>query len=203
MSDVKSQTTLQSKSESDNNSSMGVVVELPLKFNFHKCADIAMDLSAQNKLAFDLADTFNQVDSSAVRHLEHPLEHSTHHEHAVQNRLLEKKLNLVMQLLNTLLVNLSGAAVTHSLKLSANTIEWDNAQFQSDASSSIKKDQNLIFDFYPASELPYPIKRCGVVVEVKGSIISAKFYPLNSLNQERFEKWVFQLHRRSLQHKEH
>lgn len=203
MSDAKSQSTSQSKSESDNNSSMGIVVEHPLKFNFHQCADPGIDLSAQNKLSFDLADTFSQVDSSAVRHLEHQLERSTQHEHAVQNRLLEKKLNLVMQLLNTLLINMSGSAMTHSLKLSANTVEWDNAQFQNEVAFSIEKDQNLLFDFYPASELPYPIKRSGVVVGVNGSIISVKFYPLDALNQERFEKWVFQLHRRSLQHKDH
>lgn len=183
--------------ETDNNSTQGIVVELPLKFNFQTCSDITTDLSAQNRLAFDIADTFSHVDTSVDKRPDRGI----HDKHHAQNRLLEKKLNLVMQLLNTLLVNLNGQAMTHSLKLSANTIQWDNSQDFKAAPVSIKKDQNLIFDFYPASELPYPIKRCGVVVDVNGSTISVKLYPLDSINQERFEKWVFQLHRRSLQKK--
>ena len=195
MSDLKSQ----SKPDSDNNSPLGIVVELPLKFNFFNCSDISMDLNAQNKLAFDLADTFTPLDSSITRHVDNHLERGVLHEQSVQNRLLEKKLSLVLQLLNTLLANLAGATLIHLVKLSATTVEWDNALFQSDSSLSIVKDQNLIFDFYPASELPYPIKRCGVVVDVKGSFITAKFLPLDPHNQERFEKWIFQLHRRNLQ----
>lgn len=183
--------------EADNNSTQGIVVELPLKFNFQTCSDITLDLSAQNRLAFDIADTFAHVDTSVDKRPERGI----HDKHLAQNKLLEKKLNLVMQLLNTLLINLSGQVMTHSLKLSANSIQWDNSQDFNSAPVSIKKDQNLIFDFYPASELPYPIKLCGVVVDVNGSTISANFYPLDSRNQERFEKWVFQLHRRSLQKK--
>lgn len=191
------------KSDSGNDSPLEIVVDLPLKFNFHTCLDPAIDLSAQNKLAFDIVDTFSHVDSSVVRQAEHRFEQGVQHEQSAQNRVLEKKLNLVMQLLNTLLVNLSGTAQVHPLKLSAQTIEWDNALFQSDASPLLTKDQNLIFDFYPASELPYPIKRCGVITNISGSVISAQFYPLDTQNQERFEKWIFQLHRRSLQHKNH
>ena len=199
MSDSKSHPN----SNSDNVSSLGIVVELPLKFNFHTCMDPEMDLSAQNKLAFDIVDTFSYVDSSVAHQAEHRSGHGVQHDHSVQNRVLEKKLNLVLQLLNTLLVNLGGTAQVHPLKLSAQTIEWDNAQFQSDALLSLEKGQNIILDVYPASELPYPIKRCGVIANITGSIISAEFYPLDTQNQERFEKWIFQLHRRSLQHKDH
>jgi len=197
MSDIKF------NSDTDNTSSLGIIVELPLKFNVQNYSDTSVDLNAQNKLAFDIADTFShsQLDNSGVRQVERKLDRSVHDENVIQNRLLEKKLTVVIQLLNTLLANNDTGATLHSLKLGVNSIEWDNAQFQSDALVSISKDQNLLFSLYPASELAYPIKRSGVVVNVEGSVISVKFHPLDSLNQERFEKWIFQLHRRSLQHK--
>ena len=182
-----------SDSGPDNNSPQRIVVDIPLKLNIHDCSDSSIDLSAQNKLAFDIADTFSHVESSVERGLLA--------ENSAQNRLLEKKLNLIIQLLNTLLVNLGDSATVSPIKLSAQTIEWDSSQFQTHEPITFQKDQNLLFDFYPASELPYPIKRCGVVVDVKDSVICAQFYPLDKLNQERFEKWVFQLHRRSVQKK--
>ena len=107
-----------------------------------------------------------------------------------------------MQLLNSLLANINGGSLDKYLvKLSANTIEWDLSQFNSEGLPVLELNQNVIFELYPTSDLPYPIKRSGIVVDITGSVISAEFNPLDRVNQERFEKWIFQLHRRLIHSK--
>ena len=195
-------THLNSDSEHSNLSKQEIVVELPLKFSFKHCADANIDLSTENKLAFDIADTFSQNENNSERRLERQVDKAAQTEQAVHTRVLEKKLNIVMQLLNSLLANVHGESLKKYLvKLSANTIEWDLSQFHSDSRPILELNQNVIFDLYPTSDLPYPVKRSGVIVDVSGSVISAKFNPLDRVNQERFDKWIFQLHRRLIHSK--
>lgn len=201
-------THLNSDSEHSNlskpfeDSKQGIVVELPLKFSFKYCADANIDLSIENKLAFDIADTFSQTENNSERSLERQVDRAAQTEQAAHTRVLEKKLNVVMQLLNSLLANIHGDSLKKYLvKLSANSIEWDLSQFNSEARPVLELKQNVIFDLYPASDLPYPIKRSGVIVDVRGSVISAEFNPLDRVNQERFDKWIFQLHRRLIHSK--
>ena len=189
-------------SKASNISKQGIVVELPLKFSFKHCADANIDLSIENKLAFDIADTFSQSENNSERKLERQVDRAAQTEQAAHTRVLEKKLNVVMQLLNSLLANVHGDSLEKYLvKLSANTIEWDLSQFHSDSHPILELNQNVIFDLYPTSDLPYPVKRSGVIVDISGSVISAKFNPLDRVNQERFEKWIFQLHRRLIHSK--
>jgi len=201
-------TYLNSDSEHSNlskpfeDSKQGIVVELPLKFSFKHCADANIDLSTENKLAFDIVDTFSQNENNSERKLERQVDRAAQTEQAAHTRVLEKKLNIVMQLLNSLLANVHGDSLEKYLvKLSANTIEWDLSQFHSDSHPILELNQNVIFDLYPTSDLPYPVKRSGVIVDISGSVISAKFNPLDRVNQERFEKWIFQLHRRLIHSK--
>lgn len=210
--------------KNSENSEQGIIVELPLFFKVQQCEfdDTALDFNKENQLAFEMAELFSlsPSDTLSERAGQRHTERNIQNELAQQNRVLDKKLNIVMQLLNTILVSMNGGEQSqYLLSLSANTIEWDYSQFaiplnsqnnnspnnnyqnNSFRSGTLQTNQNLIFEFFPSNELPYPIKRSGVVTEINESIVKAKFDPLNGQNQEHFEKWIFQLHRRSLQSK--
>lgn len=179
MSDVKNKTAVQ----------QGVVVTTSLAFNFYPASEMEVNnnLSHNNQLAFDIADAFSTTDSTELC------------DKTNQYKVLEHKLTTILHLLRFLLASQREVAKQHQIQLSAFSVQWDNAEFGNNEIKNIKKNQQLIFEFYPSSQLPWPIKRHGQVTEVKGSVISATFLPVDQANDERFTKWIFQLHRRSIQ----
>jgi len=178
MSDIKDNTSPQ----------QGVVVETALPFSFHEpiAGETENDFTQHNQLAFDIADVFSHADNSEIR------------DKANQYKVLEHKLNTVLHLLRFLLANQRDAASQYQIRLSALTVEWDNTQFAEKEIKRIQEAQKLVFEFYPSTELPWSIKRLGQVTEVNGSMITAEFLPVEPVSDERFAKWVFQLHRRSI-----
>ncbi len=179
--------------ENKTDSQQGVVVTTSLPFNFYFASEeeITNNFSSHNQLAFDIADAFSTVSNTELR------------DTTSQYKALEHKLTTILHLLRFLLTSQQPVAKECQIKLSALTVEWDNTGFVGNEAESIKKHQQLVFEFYPSSELPLPIKRLAQVTEVKGSLVTATFLPLEPLNDERFTKWVFQLHRRSIQQQKH
>ncbi|VAW97481.1 hypothetical protein MNBD_GAMMA23-941 [hydrothermal vent metagenome] len=178
MSDIKNKIDLE----------QGVEVITSLPFNFHLANGAAKNnFSSHNQLAFDIADAFSTASNTESR------------DTTTQYKALEHKLTTILHLLRFLLASQQVVATEYQIKLSALTVEWDNAGLVENKIDNIKKHQQLVFEFYPSNQLPWPIKRLGQVTEVNGSVINAAFLPLDSTNDERFAKWVFQLHRRSIQ----
>ncbi len=179
MSDIKNKTALQ----------QGVVVTTSLPFNFYPASEVEVNnnLSHNNQLAFDIADAFSTTDNMALS------------DKTNQYKVLEHKLTTVLQLLRFLLASQQGVVKEQQIQLSAFTVQWDNTCFNESEIKNIKKHQELIFEFYPSSQLPWPIKRPAQVTEMNGSMITAEFLPVEAATDERFAKWVFQLHRRSIQ----
>lgn len=178
MSDIKDNTSLQ----------QGVVVETALPFSFYDAitGETEDNFTNHNQLAFDIVDVFSHADNSEIR------------DKTNQYKVLEHKLNTILHLLRFLLASQRDVASQYQIRLSALMVEWDNAQFTEKEIKSIKESQKLVFDFYPSNELPWPIKRLGQVIEVNGSMITAQFLPVEPVDDERFAKWVFQLHRRNI-----
>jgi len=182
MSEIKNQVS----------SSQGVVVDVSLPFKIYttpseKCGVSAGNFSSHNQLAFDIADVFSLADNHEVR------------DKTTEHKVLENKLTTILHLLRFLLASQNDVTHRHQIKLSAIGVEWDNAQFADDEIKNIKKAQQFIFEFYPSSQLPWPIKRNVQVTNITGTVIKATFLPIDENGNERFAKWVFQLHRRSLQ----
>ncbi len=177
MPDIKDKTSLQH----------GVVVDTTLPFKVYPLTDVHNDLSPHNELAFDIIDAFSSVDSSDAR------------DRTGQYKALEHKLTTILHLLRFLLASQQSLPDELPVSLSASTLQWDNSRLTGNVLSDIRASQQLGFDIYPSTELPWPIKRIGEVIEINGSTIMVRFLPLDAINDERFAKWIFQLHRRSVQ----
>jgi len=179
------------------NLQQGVVVETTLPFNVSivsetMVAEIENTISQHNQLAFDIANAFITSDNNEIR------------DKSSQYKALEYKLTTILHLLRFLLAAQHPVVGEYQIKLSALAVEWDSKvfldkPFSNSKIANVEKSQKLYFDFYPSSQFPWPIKRIAEVTEVNGSIIKAQFLPVDMVSDEHFSKWVFQLHRRSIQ----
>jgi len=176
------------------NSEQSIVVNISIPFHYQRAAEVTDNLTSHNQMAFDIVDAFSQTDVIDIHEPSNKQSQS-------QIRQLENKLNTILKLLRLLLMDKQVAAVLSTIDLSANKICWDVSTVNSSEDTKIDLEQLFLFELYPDSQLPWPIRRYGRVTEINGSKVTAEFYPVDLAISERFEKWVFQLHRRFIHSK--
>ncbi len=177
---------MNNKSElADSSQGISVATSLPLRIKV--ITDASADLSIQNQMAFDIIEAFEHSEGLSS------------HEQSVQTRQLENKLNTIVKLLRLLLTSRDTVPPKQSLTLSATTLQWHQTAQGETATEVLKENQDIEVSFYPGSELPWPIKRIARIIKLDYSQtpieVTARFYPVDGQTTERFEKWIFRLHR--------
>lgn len=175
-------------------STQGISVTINLPFHFRTISETDIDLTTQNQMAFDIVEAFEQSDVVSS------------HEQAAQTRHLENKLNTVLKLLRLLLSCNESVPSDQSLHLSSSIVQWSEVITDKSPANKLKENQDIEVSIYPTNQLPWPIKRLARIIKLnKDKVqaeITAQFYPVDEISNERFEKWIFRLHRQYIrQHK--